>query len=59
MTLLYYDPIYLEHDTGGHPEKADRLRCIVKHLAGTGPGLTALSNACLWPGFRPSSSRGS
>ncbi|MFV1967836.1 MAG: histone deacetylase, partial [Pirellulaceae bacterium] len=35
-TLLYYDPIYLEHDTGGHPEGAYRLRSISKHLAETG-----------------------
>ena len=48
MTLLYYDPIYLEHDTGGHPEKADRLRSIVKHLAATG-----LDTRCQQPAFGP------
>jgi len=26
MTLLYTDPLFLEHDTGRHPENADRLR---------------------------------
>lgn len=29
---LIYDDIFLEHDTGGHPENADRLRAIVDHL---------------------------
>ena len=29
MTLIYYDPVFLEHDTGGHPENAGRLRAIV------------------------------
>ena len=57
MTLLYYDPIYLEHDTGGHPEKADRLRCIVKHLAGT--GLDRAVRRLPSDRFRPSGSRGS
>ena len=32
MTLLYSDPIYLEHDTGQHPECADRLRQIIRRL---------------------------
>ena len=32
MTLLYYDPIFLEHDTGKHPERAERLRQVVRHL---------------------------
>ena len=26
MTLLYTDPLFLKHDTGRHPETADRLR---------------------------------
>ena len=26
---LVYDPLYLEHDTGGHPENAKRLRAII------------------------------
>jgi len=25
MTLLYYDPVFLQHDTGSHPENADRI----------------------------------
>ncbi|MDA1054737.1 MAG: histone deacetylase [Planctomycetota bacterium] len=32
MTMLYYDPIFLEHDTGRHPENAGRLRPVIKHL---------------------------
>ena len=28
MTLLYSDPLFLEHDTGRHPETAQRLRSI-------------------------------
>ena len=30
---LYYHPAYLEHDTGQHPENADRLRGIISALA--------------------------
>jgi acetoin utilization deacetylase AcuC-like enzyme len=29
---LLYDPIYLEHDTGTHPENAGRLRAVVARL---------------------------
>ena len=36
MTLLYYDPIFLEHDTGRHPENAGRLRPLIKHLDESG-----------------------
>lgn len=32
MTLLYYDPIFLEHDTGSHPENAGRLRAVLERL---------------------------
>jgi acetoin utilization deacetylase AcuC-like enzyme len=31
-----YDPVYLEHDYAGHPERPDRLRAIMEHLAGAG-----------------------
>ncbi len=31
-----YDPIYLQHDTGQHPENADRLKAIISHLEQTG-----------------------
>jgi acetoin utilization deacetylase AcuC-like enzyme len=32
MTLLYTDSLFLKHDTGRHPENADRLRSITKRL---------------------------
>jgi acetoin utilization deacetylase AcuC-like enzyme len=32
MTLLYTDPLFLEHDTGPHPETADRLRAVTARL---------------------------
>lgn len=31
-----YDPIYLKHDTGYHPENAQRLEAIMAHLKETG-----------------------
>ena len=36
MTLLYYDPLFLEHRTGAHPERPQRLQQVVAHLARTG-----------------------
>jgi acetoin utilization deacetylase AcuC-like enzyme len=36
LTLLYTDPIFLRHDTGLHPESAERLRSITNMLADTG-----------------------
>ena len=32
MTLLFSDPLFLKHDTGQHPERADRLRSISARL---------------------------
>src|SRR5262245_43990289 len=32
MTLLYTDPLFLKHNTGRHPETADRLRSITARL---------------------------
>lgn len=32
-----YDPIYLKHDTGQHPENANRLRAIIRFVERTGP----------------------
>ncbi|MFZ5828870.1 MAG: histone deacetylase [Planctomycetota bacterium] len=32
MTLLYSDPVFLSHETGDHPESADRLRMIPRRL---------------------------
>src|SRR5215831_5737892 len=36
MTLLYTDPIFLKHDTGRHPETADRLRSVTARLDKSG-----------------------
>jgi acetoin utilization deacetylase AcuC-like enzyme len=36
MTLLYTDPIFLEHNTGSHPETAERLRAIERQLRADG-----------------------
>jgi acetoin utilization deacetylase AcuC-like enzyme len=36
MTLLYTDPLFLKHDTGTHPERADRLRSITARLQRAG-----------------------
>jgi acetoin utilization deacetylase AcuC-like enzyme len=42
---LVYDPIYLEHDTGMHPENSQRLVATMSHLEETGAKekLTCLS----------------
>jgi acetoin utilization deacetylase AcuC-like enzyme len=32
--IFYYDPIFLEHDTGAHPERPERLSVILTHLKG-------------------------
>jgi acetoin utilization deacetylase AcuC-like enzyme len=48
MTLLYYNPIFLEHETGGHPENADRLRAVLKRLENNG-----VDAACTKPGWEP------
>lgn len=32
MTLLYYDPRFLDHETGQHPECAERLVQVIGHL---------------------------
>jgi acetoin utilization deacetylase AcuC-like enzyme len=33
---LLYDPVFLEHDTGEHPESADRLRAVLARLEASG-----------------------
>jgi acetoin utilization deacetylase AcuC-like enzyme len=43
MTLLYTDQLFLRHDTGRHPECADRLRAVTARLEQT--GLAAKCNA--------------
>ncbi len=44
MTLLYTDPIFLEHDTGRHPENASRLVAIGQKLDESG-----LASRCRQP----------
>jgi acetoin utilization deacetylase AcuC-like enzyme len=34
--ILYADPCFLRHETGRHPESADRLRAVYAHLESTG-----------------------
>ncbi|MDY0166909.1 MAG: histone deacetylase [Thermoguttaceae bacterium] len=36
MTLLYTDPRFFEHETGHHPERADRIRMIEPQLRAEG-----------------------
>ena len=36
MAIIVYDEIFLEHDTGKHPECAERLANTVQHLHSTG-----------------------
>ena len=36
MTLLYYDSLFLEHDTGAHPECALRLKTVMARLEKAG-----------------------
>lgn len=50
MTLLYSDPAFLEHKTGQHPERPERLLQIVAHLKRTG-----LDERCGRPVWRPCS----
>jgi len=50
MTLLYTSPRMLEHETGKHPERADRLRQVVRHLE-----RTELDTRCLRPEWQPAS----
>ena len=50
MTLLYYDPRFLDHDTGNHPERPARLRQVAAWLESTG-----LMAECTRPSWEPAS----
>jgi len=52
MTLLYCPPCFLDHETGGHPERADRIRGIPARLERAG-----LLGQCRQPDFKPVSRR--
>jgi acetoin utilization deacetylase AcuC-like enzyme len=36
MVLLFTDPLFLEHETGNHPETPERLRAVTARLQATG-----------------------
>ncbi len=45
MTGIYYDDLFLEHNTGaGHPERADRLRSVMRVLRENLPENAALKS---------------
>ena len=48
MTLLYYSPRFLGHDTGEHPERPERLTAIMRQLERTG-----LDKLCVRPPWEP------
>ncbi|OHB73520.1 MAG: acetoin utilization protein, partial [Planctomycetes bacterium RBG_13_63_9] len=48
MTLLYDDPCFLEHETGAHPERADRIRGLPERIQQAG-----LEQHCQRPDFQP------
>jgi acetoin utilization deacetylase AcuC-like enzyme len=48
MTLLYNDPSFLKHETGAHPERADRIRLIASRLEANG-----MSARCGHPTWEP------
>jgi acetoin utilization deacetylase AcuC-like enzyme len=47
MTHLYYDPRFLDHDTGSHPEQPERLRQIMAKLETS--GIAAQCVRPTWP----------
>jgi acetoin utilization deacetylase AcuC-like enzyme len=48
MTLLYSDPRFLDHVTGRHPERPQRLKQIVARLEASG-----ITGACVRPEWQP------
>jgi acetoin utilization deacetylase AcuC-like enzyme len=48
MTLLYCPPCFLDHETGAHPERAERIRHIPGRLTAAG-----LLGRCRTPEFKP------
>ena len=51
MTLLYYDPRFLDHLTGKHPERPERLTQSIRHLERT--GLLATCGPPTWSAASP------
>ncbi|MEO0531736.1 MAG: histone deacetylase [Planctomycetota bacterium] len=50
MTLLYYDPHFRHHETGGHPECAARIEQVIARLERGGQ-----ANRCDRPSWTPAS----
>lgn len=50
MTLFYYDPVFMEHNTGDHPENPGRLLAVVRYL-----NFVALDSMCTRPAWKPAS----
>jgi acetoin utilization deacetylase AcuC-like enzyme len=48
MTLLYCPPCFLDHETGDHPERVERIRRIPERLRRSG-----LASRCREPEFSP------
>jgi Deacetylases, including yeast histone deacetylase and acetoin utilization protein len=48
MVLLYYDPLFLQHDTGDHPENASRIIPSARQL-----NLIAVHFGCVRPSWEP------
>jgi len=48
MTLLYSDPYFFNHETGDHPERAERIRLIAPRLEQAG-----LDRQCRRPSWQP------
>jgi acetoin utilization deacetylase AcuC-like enzyme len=46
MTLLYYSSFFLEHNTGNHPENADRLCATVNRLEKSGLARRCTEGRC-------------
>lgn len=48
MTLLYNDPSFLAHETGNHPERAERIRGVEPRLRAGG-----MAQRCTRPSWEP------
>lgn len=48
MTLLYNEPCFLQHETGDHPERAERIRLVGPRLVQAG-----LADQCTRPQWEP------
>ncbi|MFK8112883.1 MAG: histone deacetylase [Rubripirellula sp.] len=50
MTLLYYNPVFLEHETGSHPENKGRLQAVLQRLE-----TNQVDARCTKPSWKPAS----